>query len=74
MFPIAVDVQQFKPETLPLLKVKVQGEHLGEAGVSTAGDHFSAVHLYDRSKSGEQVQISRSSHQEERFLHLFYLN
>lgn len=41
----AVDVQQFKTETLPLLKIEVQGEHLGEAGVPTAADHFSAVHL-----------------------------
>lgn len=49
MFPTitaaAVDVQQLKTETLPLLKTEVQGEHLGEAGAPTAGDHFSAVHL-----------------------------
>lgn len=41
----AIDVKQLKTETLPLLEIKVQGEHLGEAGVPTAGDHFSAVHL-----------------------------
>lgn len=53
----AVDVQQFKAETLPLLKVEVQGEHLGEAGVPTAGGHFSAVHLQ---KSNPRPRVESS--------------
>lgn len=43
-----VDVKQFKTKALPFLKIKVQGKHLGEVGIPTAGDHFSAVHLYDK--------------------------
>lgn len=62
----AVDVQQLKTETLPLLKIEVQGEHLGEAGVPTAGDHFSAVHL-KKSNPGH-IQIPGSSHNVEAFL------
>lgn len=50
-----VDVKQFKTQTLPFLKIKVQGEHLGEAGVPTAGDHFSAAHLYDKTNPRPRV-------------------
>lgn len=41
----AVDVKQLKTKTLPLLKIKIQSEHLGEVGIPTGGDHFSAIHL-----------------------------
>lgn len=55
----AAYVKKFKTKTLPLLKIKVQGKDLGEVGVPTAGDHFSAVHL--QSKSNRDLELVAGS-------------
>lgn len=42
----AVDVEQLEAQTLHFFKIKVQCEHLGVGGVTTAVDHLGASHLH----------------------------